>query len=302
MNLVSFISSKLILVIVGSSCFLSLFDNSGKITVSAKDNNQIKGYEYLYGDNKTELINDTTYTINTLDEKASITIYDTANNYNTITCNTIDNSTKNDRQYTLKTYNYNGENKKYWFYEPNISVREKVPLVIYFHGDHGNGSTSAVNDIAIPKNIKDGQDFPYYVVAPYVGTKEDFVLELIDYLIKNYNIDTKRIVISGGSAGSRAALRIASHNQNKFSCIVIIAAFKGTLEVSTDGLNTFPIWFFQGSGDNYKGVSDNVNKINSNGGNAQLTQYKGSHDAPANAFLRTDLTNWILENKAQQGF
>ena len=284
------------------TCVLSLLDKGAKIQVTANDNNQIQGYEYQYGNNKTKLISEKYYDINTMDEKAYVTIYDTANNYETITCNTVDHSTKKTRQYTLETYNYNGTNKKYWLYQPNITVREKVPLVIYFHGDGGSGSTAAVNNIAIPKNLKDGEDFPYYVVAPYVGTQENFVLELINYLIKNYNIDSKRIILSGGSSGSPAALRIASNNPNKFSCIVIISSFRGTPIYDVTKLTYLPIWFFQGSGDMYSTVEEYVNKINNAGGNAKLTQYKGGHDAPVNAFLRTDLTNWLLTNKAKQGF
>lgn len=281
------------------SCTLSLQDTSGIITVKANDNKKLKGYEYQYGNNKTDLITQTKYTINTMDENAKVTIYDEAGNSNTFVCNTIDNSTKQKRSYILKSYNYNGTKKQYWFYEPKISKREKVPLLIYFHGAGGGGSTAAVNNIAIPKNIKDGEDFPYYVVAPYKGTEEGFVLSLIDNLTKKYQIDTNRIVLSGGSMGSPPALSIAANNPNKFSCIVVIAAYSETPKANVNKLTKIPIWFFQGSDDSYSKMESFINKINKAGGNAKITPYKGGHDAPVNAFLRTDLTNWILNNKTK---
>ncbi len=281
------------------TCILSLLDTSGEVTVDAKDNNEIQGFIYQYGNNKTELMTSNKYTIKTMDNTASVTIYDTANNTNTINCKSIDNATKLKRSYTLETYKYNGTNKKYWFYQPKISKRDKVPLVIYFHGAGGGGNVNNVNNIAIPKNLKDGKDFPYYVVAPHNGTQEDFVLSLIDYLVKNYNIDTSRIVLSGGSMGSPPAIRIAGNNPHKFSCVVIISSYSETPNVSIDQAKQVPIWFFQGTADMYSKVENYVKKINDAGGNAKLTSYKGGHDAPVDAFLREDLTNWILNNKAK---
>lgn len=281
------------------TCTLSLLDTNGEIIVDAKDNNEIQGFIYQYGNNKTKMINNNKYTINTMDEKASVTIYDSAGNFNTISCKTINNSTKMTREYTLETYNYNGSNKRYWFYKPNITKRDKVPLVIYFHGSGGSANYNAVNNIAIPKNIKDGKDFPYYVIAPYNGTQNDFVISLINYITSNYNIDTKRIILSGGSAGSPAALSIAGNNPGKFSCIVVISGYSNTVNVNVNKLTNIPIWFFQGTGDNYKMMEDYVNKINNAGGNAKITSYKGGHDAPVDAFLREDLTNWILTNKSK---
>ena len=60
-----------------------------------------------------------------------------------------------------------------------------------------------------------------------------------------------------------------------------------------------PVWIFQGTSDYYDIMQQFVSKINNVGGNAKLTSYKGGHDAPVNAFLREDLTNWILSTKTK---
>ena len=234
-----------------------------------------------------------------MDENASVTIYDKAGNDTTIKCEVVDNSTKQTREYTLETYAYDGTNRKYWLYKPNISLREKVPLVIYFHGSGGSKDVNAVNNIVIPKNIKDGHDFPYYVVAPYNGGQNDYTISLIKYLLKKYNIDEKRIVISGGSAGSPAALNIAANNPNMFSGVIIVAGYTNTPKTDVTKLTYLPIWFHQGKYDKYDIMSDYVNKINLAGGNAKITPYPGSHDSPADAFLNDEVTKWILTNRAK---
>ena len=281
-------------------CYLSLLDNNGEITVNAKDNTELDGYIYEYGKTKTSLITSKTLKIDSMDENASITIYDKAGNSNDIICQTVDNSTKYTREYKLETYNFNGTKKQYWLYKPNRTKRQVLPLIIYFHGDGGNSSYNAVNSVSLPKNIKDGKDFPYYIVAPYKGTNSDFAIDLINYLVKNNNIDNKRIIISGGSSGSPAALSIAAQNQNMFSSIVIISGVARVTTVNTSNLINLPIWFFQGISDNYSTISNYVKEINDAGGNARITSYKGGHNAPVDAFLREDLTNWILTNYSQK--
>ena len=281
------------------SCTLSLKDVGGLISVIASDNTEIAGYEYKYGNNKTQLITDKQYNINTMDELASITIYDKAGNTSDITCKTVDNSTIQQRNYTLKSFKVYGSDKKYWFYEPKISKRQKVPLVFYFHGAGGNGNVYSVNNVALPKNIYDGHDFPYYIVAPFNGSEENLVFGLIDELSKKYQIDTNRIFLSGGSAGSPPTIRIANKNPNKFSGVIIISASKNIATYNVDNMASTPVWIFQGTSDNYDIMQQFVSKINNVGGNAKITSYKGGHDAPVNAFLREDLTNWILSTKTK---
>ena len=135
------------------NCILTLTDDNGEIAVNASDNNGISGYQYLYGNIKTNILTNNKYQINSTDDKASVKIYDKVGNNITINCTINDKSKKQEREYTLESYNFNGTIKKYWFYKPNISLREKVPLVIYLHGTGGEASTNAVNSIAIPKNI-----------------------------------------------------------------------------------------------------------------------------------------------------
>ena len=291
------------------TCNLSLNDNGGIITIDAKDNNEIAGYEYIYGNNKTKILSDNSYSITTKDEEANVTIYDKANNMTTVTCKVTDNSTKIDHNYTLNSYRYNEKNYQYWLYSPkNNTVRKKIPLVVYLHGDGGRKSPNDVNKYGLPKYTKVGSDYPFYMIAPYCSNDNDFsnekymnyVINLIDYMIKNYNVDADRIIISGGSSGARGAYTIAS-KYKRFSCMVIISGI--TYQLYSDkeqSLTYLPIWVFHGKSDkqvNYDDVKRHVDNINSYGGNTKLTTYNGGHDSTDQAFESSEVINWMITQK-----
>lgn len=291
-------------------CTLSLNDNSGTIMVEAKDNTGVTGYEYLYGKNKTEIIQENKYDIGTLDDEASVIISDKAKNATTVKCDIVDNSTKLERSYTLKTHTYNGKEWKYWFYAPkDNTARKKMPLLVYFHGDGGRPNPDGVNKYEIPKYVNEGEDFPFYMIAPYCSNQIDFshetymafVIDLIDYLSKNYNIDTDRVIISGGSSGARGAYAIAATYQNKFSCLVILSGITYQLYTEREKKLTYlPIWVFHGKNDqvvNYNDVKVHVDNINSYGGNVKLTTYDGGHDSTDQAFKTKEVIEWMISQR-----
>ncbi len=290
------------------SCVLSLTDTGGIIKVDAIDNDEIDGYEYYYGSNKTDSVKSNSYQINTLDTNASVIVTDVAGNSKTITCNTVDNSTKNGRSYNLKSYTYNGKTYYYWLYEPVNTKRNKIPLVVYFHGDGGRPSTKDVNLYALPKHINDGMDFPFYMAAPYCSSTMDFsenhyqkfTIELINYLTSQYSIDNNRIVMSGGSSGARGAYAITANNK-RFSALVIISGITYQLyEERERNLTYLPIWVFHGRNDqvvDYNAVKKHVDNINAFGGNARLTTYEGGHGAPNDSFKNQELVNWVVAQR-----
>jgi len=291
------------------TCTLSLNDTGATISVDAYDNGEISGYEYVYGSNKTSKQIEPSYTINTLDEKADVIVYDKAGNSKTITCNTVDNSTKRSRSYKLLTYTYKNKEYKYWFLEPANSKRNKMPLVVYFHGDGGRPNPDGVNKYGLPKYVYAGKEYPFYMIAPYCSNQIDFshesymefVISLIDYITKNYNVDVNRIVISGGSSGARGAYAIAATYKNTFSSLVIISGI--TYQLYTDrekNLTYLPIWVFHGRNDaavNYNDVKRHVENINSYGGNAKLTTYEGGHDSTDVAFETPEVIDWMISQR-----
>ena len=282
------------------ACILSLLDNGGEITVSASDNNKIKGYVYRYGTHNTSMVTSKKYKINTMDTNATVTIYDEANNSTSIKCNTVDKSNKTKRSFTHEVFNCGSFMKDYWFYEPSISKRSgKIPLVIFFHGAGGEANVHAVIEQSLPQNIDLGYNFPYYVIAPYKGVEAGYecTLNMINYAISHYSVDSKRVVSAGLSAGSGFAAKLAYLNPDRFSGLVLLAGTSGATFNSVGPLTTMPVWVFQGNDGGMADMVNLVNQINKAGGRAKLTTYDGGHAAPIDAFLRPDLTEWILKGK-----
>ena len=290
------------------TCELQLLDKGGKITVNASDDNKLKGYIYQYGNNKSELIDSNTLSINTTDNKVSVTIYDEADNYETISCKVVDKSKQISRSYKSHVFTTSGGKKyEYWFYTPKHSKREKLPLLIYFHGDGGRKSMKDVNLYAYPSFISKGMDFPFYMVAPHVDSTDDFgtdarmekTYELIKYIMANYDIDTTRIIVSGGSSGARGAYRMASKYKTLFSCMVIGSGI--TYQLYEKDLTHLPIWFFHGEKDgaiNYQDMERHVKKINELGGNARITIVRGGgHDITETVLKRDDLIQWMVKQR-----
>ena len=291
------------------TCILSLNDNDGIIKVDAKDNAEIGGYEYFYGNNKTNILNNSNYTINSLDTAAKVTVYDKAQNKTTIECTTVDNSTKITSGYNLNSYQYNGRTYQYWLYMPkNNTKRQEMPLVIYLHGDGGRKSTNDVNKYALPKYIANGDDYPFFMIAPYCNNQANFhnegymnfIIELINYITKTYNIDTSRIIMSGGSSGAAGAYLITAKNKI-FSSLVIISGVTYTLDADKEkDLTYLPIWVFHGNNDrqvDYNTTKRHVDNIKTYGGNIKLTTYNGGHDSTDIAFATKEVINWMISQR-----
>ncbi len=292
------------------TCTMSLANKGARIMVTAIDNSGIKGYVYQYGNNKTDILDNKEYSIITMDEKSSVTIYDLANNEKTINCNTIDNSTKYKRSYTLETIKTDrGYTSYYWLYQPkDNTARKKMPLLVYFHGDGGRKSTSHVNNYAFPKFVNDGMDFPFYMIAPYCSNEADFssegvmktTIKIIQEISSKYNIDTDRIIISGGSSGARGAYTIAATYQDIFSCVVIGSGITYGLNQVENKLTYLPMWIFHGKTDSAIPISyveSHVKTINGLGGNVKFSAIDGGHEITETVFKYPELIDWMVSQR-----
>ncbi len=289
------------------SCTYTLYDKSGDITVEATDDGNIKGYIYKYGSNESKMVSDTTYHVDTLDSQASVLVYDDASNYANLKCEVVDKSTKIGRSYVLKEIvNSKGKKHYYWFYTPANSVRQNLPLLIYLHGDGGRKNTAAVNNYAYPNFVSTGMDFPFYMIAPYVNNESDFrldseqetILEIIRSLSSTHNIDSNRIMISGGSSGARGAYMMAAKYKTLFSCLVIGSGITNGMD--PENLTHLPIWIFHGKSDtviSYGDVEKRVERINAAGGNAKFTLVDGGHGITETVFKYPELIEWMVNQR-----
>ncbi len=287
------------------SCTLNLYDKSGEIIVKASDNYKLKGYIYYHGNNKTSLITATSYKFNTMDETASVDIFDMANNTINVKCNVVNKATTISRSYTYKTYTAsNGRTQGYWHYIPAGSARKKVTLLVYLHGAGSHGNYNDVNKYAFPLFVSRGTNYPYMMIAPHCNSSCSFandtvisaILEVITYVTNNYNVDSDRIIISGGSAGTTGASKMLNQYGNRFAGMVIVSGYYDYFTMPTNYIKK-PMLFIQGKYDSYQVATNIVNKINAQGGNATLSGVSGGHDISERVLDSQEYTNWIISQK-----
>ena len=156
---------------------------------------------------------------------------------------------KSSRVYEIKYYNTknhtvssnssgnSNDEIKFRLYIPEVSDvahLEKLPLVIFLHGGVPNyGNTLIENDsIFSLKNT----DYPAIFICPVApsntenGWNDEYktgarekLKGLIDYSLKNYNVDENKIALTGASNGGGGSWRMALEYPNLFSCIVLVS-------------------------------------------------------------------------------
>ena len=205
------------------TCKSTITTNKTSIVVNAKDESGIIKYTYNYN-GKTKDSTSSTYTVNESVSNVTVTIYDKAGNSEKITCNKIDESwpvvaNQNFQNHSAKNYKQNtkyASRMNYLIYYPdNMSLSEKHPLIVYLHG-YGEFGTNIQNTLAgssaFANNMKYGrfqQKAIFLAPQCYAGSKRwtdcfNDLKGLIDKVVKEYNVDTNKITMTGHSLGGQA--------------------------------------------------------------------------------------------------
>ena len=205
------------------TCKSTITTNKTSIVVTAKDDSGIQKYTYNYN-NKTKDSTTNTYTVNEVASNVTVTIYDKAGNSEKITCNKIDDTwpvikNQNFQNHSAKNYQQNGRYEarmNYLIYYPdNMSLSEKHPLIVYLHGlgEFGtNINNTLAGSSAFANNMKYGrfqQKAIFLAPQCYAGSKRwtdcfNDLKGLIDKVVKEYNVDTNKITMTGHSLGGQA--------------------------------------------------------------------------------------------------
>ncbi|MGZ5246528.1 MAG: carboxylesterase family protein [Flavitalea sp.] len=147
---------------------------------------------------------------------------------------------------------------------------EKYPLIIFVHGlgQVGNGKTdlSKIAEEAIikrisqktfPPHITVGKDAHSFVVlAPQFSSHESLAAlhGFVEYAVKNYRVDLKRIYLAGLSLGGRMICDYAATYPSRISAIVPMAGVSKPDETfssktSSIAKNNIPVWEFHNRND-----------------------------------------------------
>jgi predicted peptidase len=181
----------------------------------------------------------------------------------------------------------------------------KVPLLLFLHGrGESYGPLSRVKQWGPPKLIDAGREFKYIVVSPQCP-KESFwsrddqqqkLEKLLEHLIANHAVDTRRIYLTGLSMGGFGSWTLAANHPKMFAAVVPICGRGDPADADT--LKNIPIWAWHGVDDavvKYSNSETIVKAIVDAGGTkARLTSLEGiGHNSWSAAYHSPDLYDWL---------
>ncbi|MEB8330332.1 dienelactone hydrolase family protein [Flavobacteriaceae bacterium KMM 6897] len=201
------------------------------------------------------------------------------------------------------------ENLKYYLYFPpgyEPESTEKFPLLLFLHGGGDSGdSIGRVKSSGPPKLISDGKDFPFLILAPQNPHKKEWwntkaVVQLLDTVVANNNVDTKRIYLTGLSRGGGAAWQLAVQYPEKFAAMAVVCGMTPVPYAAWID-KKMPIWVFHGEEDKSIPFSESVQmveRLKEMGYDVQFTRYKGvGHNSWTRAYNTPELYEWFIEQR-----
>ena len=127
---------------------------------------------------------------------------------------------------------------EYYTFIPE-NATENMPLVIFLHGDGEVGRIWALENNAMMTSVREiyGNSFPFIAIAPCTRSETwidwtipDTLMNLIEYVVTTYCIDTDHIIITGHSRGAVGVWYYINTYGDYFSAAVPIRAFCGNYE------------------------------------------------------------------------
>jgi predicted peptidase len=195
----------------------------------------------------------------------------------------------------------------FWINVPDKESTEKQPVLIFLHGKSLSGTNlNRVRRYGVLRAMDKGRKIPAIVVAPQLAKgswNPDKVLEVLEYVKKNYNVDESRIYVCGMSLGGYGTLHFAGKHADKITAAVAICG-GGNVK---DGckLATIPLWIQHGDVDyivpmsESKKVVDAIKKCDENA-DVTLTIIKGGNHGNVERLFHEDaMYDWLFQQKRE---
>lgn len=150
--------------------------------------------------------------------------------------------------------------------EYDTAPDKEWPLIIQLVGlgERGDGSVQdldTITGIAIPRLIREGNDYPFLIMSPQPTGKSksklkdgegqyhpDTLAVFIDHILENYRVDPERVYITAFSAAVRHAYRYIMSNSKKVTAYAPIAGNGQYLNLCK--MKDVPVWAFHNLYDN----------------------------------------------------
>jgi len=215
----------------------------------------------------------------------------------------------------INPYTSEKANLNYLLYIPGeygVNPERKWPLLLYLHGmSRVNKSVKFLkNDY--PFNTLENQEFfPFIVVAPQGTGEYEFwakdemvnaVMTLLDEIQALLSVDSKRVYLTGVSAGGNGTWSIGVRHPDRFAALVPVMGYYGwppTVPENICDLVDVPVRAFHGAKDELiplEAEQSLVDALKDCGGDVQITVFPDTgHDLESERVYTSDLYTWILD-------
>ena len=130
---------------------------------------------------------------------------------------------------------------------------------------------------------------------------EKYLLELVDNLMRAYNIDSKKVLVTGFSMGGHGTFYIAARNQDRFTAAIPMAGRPRGLETKWE----IPLYVIHSKDDERVKIGPTkqyVEKIKAEGADVTLPELEGLKHGPASAYQSAlkESVEWLRKAWAEE--
>ncbi len=179
------------------------------------------------------------------------------------------------------------------------------PMIYFLHGagERGDDVTKLLKH-GIPKIVERDPDFPFIALSPQCPEGSWWPLEvealyrLLEEIVARYEVDERRIYLTGISMGGFGSWRLGSAHPDRFAAVVPICGGMEGPARQVHTLKDVPVWAFHGAKDPTVPLAQSerlVEALDACGGNVRLTVYpEAAHDSWTETYDNPDLYRWLL--------
>ena len=190
----------------------------------------------------------------------------------------------------------------FWLYLPDdYENSEKKPLVLFLHGKSLSGhNLNLVRNYGCIDAVSRGRMIDAVVVAPQTAGawQPSKVMEVVDWVTKNYKVDMNRFYVLGMSMGGYGTLDFVATYPNKVAAAMALCG--GATVSDLCGLNEVPLWIIHGTADTAVpvGCSERVVEVMAECGDTTrliFDRFKGvNHTRLARVFYLEETYDWLF--------
>lgn len=193
----------------------------------------------------------------------------------------------------------------FWLYLPDdYASAEKKPLILFLHGKSLSGhNLNLVRNYGCIDAVSRGRKIDAVVIAPQTAGawQPTKVMEVVDWVTKNYSVDMDRFYVVGMSMGGYGTLDYVATYPDKVTAAMALCG--GATVPDLCGLNEVPLWIIHGTADTAVpvGCSDRVVETMAACGDTTRLIYgrfKGvNHTRLARVFYLEETYDWLFAHR-----